>query len=256
MEVIILAGGRGTRIAEESATRPKPMVEIGGRPILWHILNIYAAHGHCDFLVACGYKSEIIKEYFHNFIVHNTDYVIDFATGKLEYLSPKRLGWKVAVVDTGLDTMTGGRIKRLEPLVKGQTFMATYGDGVGNVDIGALVRFHKAHGRLATVTAVRPPSRFGGLNLVGDQVGEFSEKPQTGEGWINGGFFVFERGVFDYLGDDTTILEREPLERLAAAGQLMAFRHPGFWQPMDTLREKQLLESLWADGRAPWKVWS
>lgn len=255
MEVIILAGGRGTRIAEESASRPKPMVEIGGRPLLWHILNIYAGHGHTDFLVACGYKSEIIKEYFHNFIVHNSDYVIDFRTGKLEYVNPHGLEWRVAVVDTGLDTMTGGRIRRLAPLVRGQTFMATYGDGVGNVDITALVAFHRAHGKLATVTAVRPPSRFGGLVLDGGAVREFSEKPQTGEGWINGGFFVFERGVFDYLTDDTTILEREPLERLAADGQLMAFQHTGFWQPMDTLREKQLLESLWSSGNAPWKTW-
>ncbi len=255
MEVIILAGGRGTRIAEESATRPKPMVEIGGRPLLWHILNIYASHGHTDFLVACGYKSEIIKEYFHNFIVHNSDYVIDFRTGKLEYVNPHGLDWRVAVVDTGLDTMTGGRIRRLKPLVRGQTFMATYGDGVGNVDITALVAFHRAHGKLATVTAVRPPSRFGGLVVEGGAVREFSEKPQTGEGWINGGFFVFERGVFDYLTDDTTILEREPLERLAAAGQLMAFEHTGFWQPMDTLREKQLLETLWSSGNAPWKTW-
>jgi len=255
MEVIILAGGRGTRIAEESATRPKPMVEIGGRPLLWHILNIYASHGHADFLVACGYKSEIIKEYFHNFIVHNSDYIIDFRTGTLEYVNPHGLDWRVAVVDTGLDTMTGGRIRRLAPLVRGQTFMATYGDGVGNVDISALVAFHRSHGKLATVTAVRPPSRFGGLVLEGGAVREFSEKPQTGEGWINGGFFVFERGVFDYLADDTTILEREPLERLAADGQLMAFQHTGFWQPMDTLREKQLLETLWGSGNAPWKTW-
>jgi glucose-1-phosphate cytidylyltransferase len=255
MEVIILAGGRGTRIAEESATRPKPMVEIGGRPLLWHILNIYASHGHSDFLIACGYKSEIIKEYFHNFIVHNSDYVIDFRTGKLEYVNPHGLDWRVAVVDTGLDTMTGGRIRRLKSLVRGQTFMATYGDGVSNVDIAALVAFHKSHGKLATVTAVRPPSRFGGLVLEGGKVREFSEKPQTGEGWINGGFFVFERGVFDYLLDDTTILEREPLERLAADKQLMAFEHTGFWQPMDTLREKQLLETLWSSGHAPWKTW-
>jgi glucose-1-phosphate cytidylyltransferase len=255
MEVIILAGGRGTRIAEESATRPKPMVEIGGRPLLWHILNIYASHGHTDFLVACGYKSEIIKEYFHNFIVHNSDYIIDFRTGKLEYVNPHGLDWRVAVVDTGLDTMTGGRIRRLQSLVRGQTFMATYGDGLSNVDIAALLAFHKSHGRLATVTAVRPPSRFGGLVLEGGAVREFSEKPQTGEGWINGGFFVFERGVFDYLAGDTTILEREPLERLAADGQLMAFEHTGFWQPMDTLREKQLLETLWSSGNAPWKTW-
>ncbi|MEO8140585.1 MAG: glucose-1-phosphate cytidylyltransferase [Gemmatimonadota bacterium] len=255
MEVIILAGGRGTRIAEESATRPKPMVEIGGRPLLWHILNIYASHGHTDFLVACGYKSEIIKEYFHNFIVHNSDYIIDFRTGTLEYVNPHGLDWRVAVVDTGLDTMTGGRIRRLQSLVRGQTFMATYGDGLSNVDIAALLAFHKSHGRLATVTAVRPPSRFGGLVLEGGAVREFSEKPQTGEGWINGGFFVFERGVFDYLAGDTTILEREPLERLAADGQLMAFEHTGFWQPMDTLREKQLLETLWSSGNAPWKTW-
>lgn len=255
MEVIILAGGRGTRIAEESATRPKPMVEIGGRPLLWHILNIYASHGHTDFLVACGYKSEIIKEYFHNFIVHNSDYIIDFRTGNLEYVNPHGLDWRVAVVDTGLDTMTGGRIRRLQSLVRGQTFMATYGDGLSNVDIAALLAFHKSHGRLATVTAVRPPSRFGGLVLEGGAVREFSEKPQTGEGWINGGFFVFERGVFDYLAGDTTILEREPLERLAADGQLMAFEHTGFWQPMDTLREKQLLETLWSSGNAPWKTW-
>jgi glucose-1-phosphate cytidylyltransferase len=256
METIILAGGRGTRIAEESATRPKPMVEIGGRPLLWHILNIYASHGHIDFLVACGYKSEIIKEYFHNFIVHNSDYIIDFRTGKLEYVHPHGLDWRVAVVDTGLETMTGGRIRRLKSLVRGDSFMATYGDGVSNVDIGALIAFHRAHGKLATVTAVRPPSRFGGLVLDAGKVREFSEKPQTGEGWINGGFFVFERGVFDYLADDTTILEREPLERLAADGQLMAFEHTGFWQPMDTLREKQLLETLWSSGQAPWKTWT
>ncbi len=255
MQVIILAGGRGTRISEESTTRPKPMVEIGGRPLLWHVMSIYAAHGYTDFLVACGYKGEVIKEYFHNFIVHNSDYVIDLKSGTIEYVSPARLDWRIGVIDTGVDTMTGGRIRRLQPLVKGSTFMATYGDGVGNVDIGALVRFHRSHGRLATVTAVRPPSRFGGLMLDGDRVSEFSEKPQTGEGWINGGFFVFEREVFDYLPDDNTILEREPLERLSQAGQLMAYRHCGFWQPMDTLREKQLLEALWQSGNPPWKTW-
>jgi glucose-1-phosphate cytidylyltransferase len=255
MQVIILAGGRGTRIAEESTTRPKPMVEIGGRPLLWHVMSIYAAHGYTDFLVACGYKGEVIKEYFHNFIVHNSDYVIDLKSGTIEYVSPARLDWRIGVIDTGMDTMTGGRIRRLQPLIKGSTFMATYGDGVGNVDIGALVRFHRSHGRLATVTAVRPPSRFGGLLLDGDRVREFSEKPQTGEGWINGGFFVFEREVFDYLPDDDTILEREPLERLSQAGELMAYRHCGFWQPMDTLREKQLLEALWQSGNPPWKMW-
>ena len=255
METIILAGGRGSRIAEESATRPKPMVEIGGRPILWHIMNVYAHYGHTDFLIACGYKSQVIKQYFHDFIIHNSDYVIELKSGRLDYVNPHGYDWRVAVIDTGLDTMTGGRIKRLKPLVTGPTFMATYGDGVGNIDIEALVRFHRAHGRLATVTAVRPPSRFGGLVLENGHVREFSEKPQTGEGWINGGFFIFERDVFDYLADDATILEREPLERLAQEGQLMAFEHHGFWQPMDTVRERDLLESLWQAGQAPWRVW-
>ncbi|MFN0178765.1 MAG: glucose-1-phosphate cytidylyltransferase [Gemmatimonadales bacterium] len=255
METILLAGGRGSRIAEESASRPKPMVEIGGRPMLWHIMNIYSHYGHSDFLIACGYKSQVIKQYFHEFITHNSDYVIDLKTGRLDYVTPHGYDWRVAVIDTGLDTMTGGRIRRLRGLVKGPTFMATYGDGVGNIDIGALVAFHRAHGKLATVTAVRPPSRFGGLIVDGGQVKEFSEKPQTGEGWINGGFFVFERPVFDYLDDDATVLEREPLEALAKEGQLMAFQHPGFWQPMDTVRERDLLESLWQSGQAPWKVW-
>jgi glucose-1-phosphate cytidylyltransferase len=255
MQVVILAGGRGTRIAEESVTRPKPMVEIGGRPLLWHILNIYAAHGIKDFLIACGYKSEMIKEYFHNFIIRDTDYFVDLRTGAVDLVSPGRLDWRIGVIDTGLETMTGGRILRLRPHLKGSTFMATYGDGVGSVDITALLAFHRQHGKLATVTAVRPPSRFGSLIIEGGRIREFSEKPQTGEGWINGGFFVFEAGVFDYLKDDETVLEREPLERLAADRQLMAYQHEGFWQPMDTLREKQLLESLWHSGNAPWKVW-
>lgn len=255
MEAILLAGGRGSRIAEESASRPKPMVEIGGRPMLWHIMKLYAHHGHTDFLVACGYKSHVIKQYFHEFITHNSDYVIDLRTGRVEYVTPHGLDWRVAVVDTGLDTMTGGRIRRLEPLVRGATFLATYGDGVGDIDLTALVAFHRRHGKLATITAVRPPSRFGGLELDNGRVVEFSEKPQTGEGWINGGFFVFERGVFDYLTDDSTVLEREPLERLAREGQLMAYQHHGFWQPMDTVRERDLLESLWQSGQAPWKVW-
>lgn len=256
MKVVILAGGRGSRLEEETVAKPKPMVEIGGRPMLWHIMNIYASHGHAEFVVACGYKGEIIKDYFHNFVVRTSDYEVDFATGKLELLGPHPLNWRVAVVDTGQETMTGGRILRLRRLLGNSAFMATYGDGLGSVDIGELVRFHRAHGRLATVTAVRPPSRFGGLELEGDQVREFSEKPQTGAGWINGGFFVFEPAVLDYIADDTTILERDPLERLAADGQLMAFRHEGFWQPMDTIREKQILESLWANGPAPWKTWS
>ena len=255
MQVVILAGGRGTRLAEETTLRPKPMVEIGGRPILWHIMSIYAGHGFSDFLLACGYKGEMIKDYFRHYAMREGDYRIHLGTGEVDMVNPSSLDWNVGLVDTGLDTMTGGRIRRLQPWIGQATFMVTYGDGVGNVDVSALVEFHRAHGKLATVTAVRPPSRFGGLNLDGDQVREFSEKPQTGEGWINGGFFVFEPGVFEFLGADSDILERAPLERIAEAGELMAFRHAGFWQPMDTIREKQLLESLWETGDAPWKTW-
>lgn len=254
MKVIILAGGQGTRLAEETTVRPKPMVEIGGKPILWHIMKIYADHGFNDFLIACGYKGEVIKEYFHQIFVHNTDYVVDLRDGSIELVTPSNLDWRIGVIDTGLHTMSGGRIRRLRSWTENSTFMVTYGDGVGDVDIAALLAFHRAHGRLATVTAVRPPARFGGLNLDGDRVREFSEKPQTGEGWINGGFFVFEPGVFDYLPADDTILERDPLERLAADDQLMAFRHAGFWQPMDTIRDRQLLESLWMSGSAPWST--
>jgi glucose-1-phosphate cytidylyltransferase len=253
MKVVILAGGRGTRISEE--TSPKPMVEVGGKPMLWHIMNIYAAHGYREFLVACGYKGDHIKEYFHNFFIHSNDYVIDLKDGSLKVLNTSGTDWKIGVIDTGLDTQTGGRIKRLASWIGDNAFMVTYGDGVAAIDIAKLVEFHRKHGRLATVTAVRPPARFGGLNLKGATVTEFSEKPQAGEGWINGGFFVFEPGVFDYLQDDTTILEREPLERLADAGQLMAFKHTGFWQPMDTLREKRLLDEMWSTGNAPWKIW-
>jgi glucose-1-phosphate cytidylyltransferase len=255
MKVIILAGGRGTRLAEETTVRPKPMVEIGGKPIIWHIMKIYACHGYKDFLVACGYKGEMIKEYFHNYFMHNSDYVIDLRDGSRQIIKSNGDDWRVGMIDTGLDTMTGGRILRLRDWIGSESFMVTYGDGVSNVDIHALVAFHRAHGRLATVTAVRPPARFGGLNLNGDAVAEFSEKPQTGEGWINGGFFVFESDIFDFLSDDQTILEREPLEKLASSDQLMAYRHTSFWQPMDTLRDKYLLEELWSTGKAPWKIW-
>jgi glucose-1-phosphate cytidylyltransferase len=255
MKVVILAGGRGTRLSEETTLRPKPMIEIGGRPILWHIMCIYSMHGFKDFIIACGYKGEMIKEYFHNYFIHNSDYTIDLKNGKKEILNYNKFDWKVSVIDTGSDTLTGGRILRLSRWLSEGSFMVTYGDGVGDIDIAALVDFHKSHGRAATVTAVRPPSRFGGLNIEHNNVVEFSEKPQTGEGWINGGFFVFESRVFDYLKDDNTILERKPLERLAEDGELMAYKHEGFWQPMDTLREKQLLESLWTGGEAPWKVW-
>ena len=255
MKVVILAGGRGTRIAEETHTRPKPMVEVGGKPMLWHIMSIYASHGFNEFLVACGYRGEMIKEYFHNIFIHSNDYVVDLKDGSLKVLNTSGTDWRIGVIDTGLETMTGGRIRRLQSWIGDEPFMVTYGDGLGDVDVRALAEFHREHGKLATVTAVRPPARFGGLTLAGDAVAHFSEKPQTDEGWINGGFFVFEPGVFDFLSGDDAVLEREPLERLAEAGQLMAFRHEGFWQPMDTLREKQLLESLWASGKAPWKIW-
>jgi glucose-1-phosphate cytidylyltransferase len=255
MKVVILAGGKGTRLAEETATRPKPMVEIGGRPILWHIMNIYAAHGFKEFLIPCGYKGEMIKEYFNNVFIHNTDYVIDLRNGSREVVNGCKLDWVIGLIDTGLETMTGGRVRQLRKWIGDDTFMVTYGDCVADVNVRALFEFHRSHGKLATVTAVRPPARFGALVLNGNSVLQFSEKPQTGEGWINGGFFVFEPGVLDYIADDDTPLEREPLERLAGERQLMVHRHEGFWQPMDTLRERQHLESLWATGSAPWKIW-
>jgi glucose-1-phosphate cytidylyltransferase len=256
MDVVILAGGRGTRLAEETIVRPKPMVEIGGHPILWHIMRIYASHGFRRFCVACGYKGEMIKEYFHSFLTHNSDLRIDLASGRVDRLNASPIDWQVTLVDTGLDTMTAGRIRRVIPHLEPGPFLVTYGDGLGNIDVTALVRFHQSHGKLATVTAVRPPARFGDLQLDGDRVAAFAEKPQTEEGWINGGFFLFERAVLEYLDGDTQSLERGPLDTLASAGQLMAFKHAGFWQPMDTVRERDLLESLWASGQAPWKTWT
>lgn len=256
MKVVILAGGKGTRLSEETTARPKPMVEIGGKPILWHLMHLYAAHGHKDFLIACGYKGDLIKEYFHNFALHQSDFIVDLATDRREIVNAGGLDWRIGVIDTGQDTMTGGRILRLRKWLADGAFMATYGDGLGDVDISALLAFHRSHGKLATVTAVHPPARFGGLVLAGSRVQRFSEKPQTEADWINGGFFIFESRVLDYLKDDSTILERDPLERLAEDGQLMAYCHEGFWQPMDTLREKQILELLWAEGQAPWKVWT
>jgi glucose-1-phosphate cytidylyltransferase len=251
MKVIILAGGMGTRLAEETSTRPKPMVEIGGKPMLWHIMSLYARHGFTDFLIACGYKGEMIKEYFHNFLIHNSNLFIDLKDGSCRLANTSAPDWKVGLVDTGLNTLTGGRLRRLGDLLRG-TFMVTYGDGLADIDLGKLAAFHRNHGKLATVTAVSPIARFGGLDLDGDRVSRFAEKPQTGEGWINGGFFVFEPKVLDYISGDQTALEGEPLERLAADGQLMAYRHTGFWHPMDTLRDKQYLESLWNSGKAPW----
>ncbi len=255
MKVVILAGGLGTRLSEETAVKPKPMVEIGGKPIIWHIMNIYASYGFNEFVVACGYKGELIKEYFLGFFQHHNDFVVDLETGRVETLSVKAPRWRISVVDTGRETQTGGRVRRLREWLGGERFMCTYGDGVGNVDVGELVRFHERSGRVATLTAVRPPSRFGALSLEAGQVKEFSEKPQTGEGWTNGGFFVFEPSIFDYLDGDSSVLEREPLARLAAQGELSAFSHDGFWQPMDTLRERQILEELWERGTAPWKTW-
>jgi glucose-1-phosphate cytidylyltransferase len=218
-------------------------------------MRLYAHHGFNDFLVACGYKGEIIKQYFHNFHAHNNDYIVNLQDGSRELLNPGSIDWRVGVIDTGQNTMTGGRLLRLKAQLEGERFMISYGDGLGNIDIRALIDFHESHGGLATVTAVRPPSRFGALHMEGNAVTQFSEKPQTEAGWINGGFFVFEPEIFNYLEDDATVLEREPMEKLADDGQLFAFRHEGFWQPMDTLREKRLLESLWQEGNAPWKVW-
>lgn len=255
MKVVILAGGLGTRLSEETHLRPKPMVEIGGKPILWHIMNIYASAGFDNFLIACGYKGEIIKEYFKNFFFHNSDLYVNLSDGSHDVVNNFNNSWRIGLIDTGIHTMTGGRILRLKELIGKETFMVTYGDGLGSIDIRTLVTFHQDHGKLATITAVRPPARFGRLELDGDSVINFSEKPQTGEGWINGGFFVFEPEVINYINGDHSILERETLESLSKDGQLMAFRHEGFWQPMDTLREKQLLESLWTSGKAPWKVW-
>ena len=254
MKVIILAGGLGTRLSEETTTRPKPMVEIGGRPMLWHIMSIYARHGFTDFLVACGYKGEVIKEYFRNFHIHSSDVFINLKDGSTKVVNSDAPDWQVGLIDTGLNTLTGGRLRRLRSAVEGQRFMVTYGDGVGDIDLTELLAFHVHHGKLATVTAVSPVARFGSLQLDGKCVSKFAEKPKTGEGWINGGFFVFEPQVLDYIANDETTLEGEPLERLAAEGQLMAYEHRGFWHPMDTLRDKQYLEALWTSGSAPWKV--
>ena len=257
IKTIILAGGLGTRLAEETTIRPKPMVEIGGHPILWHIMNIYAWHGFPEFIVALGYKGEMVKDFFLRFNAVNSDLSVDLASGAATLHGARKPGWKVHLADTGRDTQTGGRMLRLRSWLEGEdTFMMTYGDGVADIDLGALVAFHRRHGKLATVTAVRPPARFGAIQFDGDRVARFAEKPQANEGWINGGFFVLDRRVLDYINSDHEPWETGPMERLTAAGELMAYRHEGFWQPMDTLRERNYLEDLWNAGRAPWKVWS
>lgn len=256
MKVILLAGGLGTRLAEETSVRPKPMVEIGGQPILWHIMKGYAHHGFSEFIVALGYRGDVIKEWFLRQNELMNDLTVDLSKGVTTVHSSRQPGWRVHLVDTGAETMTGGRIRRLRQWIGDETFMATYGDGVGDVDLPALLAFHKKHGKLATVTGVHPPTRFGLLGLTGDQVTHFEEKPAGAEGWVNGGFFVFEPGVFEFLStDDDCMLERVPLERIVRDGQLMAYRHEGEFFPMDTHRDHVALNELWSTGKASWKVW-
>ncbi|MBX7190666.1 MAG: glucose-1-phosphate cytidylyltransferase [Sandaracinaceae bacterium] len=255
MKVVILAGGRGTRLAEETDVRPKPMVEIGGLPIVWHIMKGFSHHGFDEFALALGYKGDFIKRWFLDRRALAGDISLDMHTGQVDRRERVDEAWRVHLVDTGLDTLTGGRVKRLAPMLK-ETFVVTYGDGVADVDVKELVAFHKREGRLATITAVRPPARFGAIEFDGNRVERFSEKPQAGEGWINGGFMVLEPAVLDLIPGDDTSLEVETLEILAKSGQLSAFRHPGFWQCMDTLRDKLLLQSLWEHGQAPWKQWA
>jgi glucose-1-phosphate cytidylyltransferase len=255
MKVAILSGGLGTRLQEETTVKPKPMVEIGGRPILWHIMHMYAHHGLTEFVLALGYKAELIREYFLRYNQVSRDVTVRLADGSATTHGALSEDYTVHMIDTGQTSQTGGRIKRLKKWIGNNTFCLTYGDGVADVDITKLIAFHRAHGRLATVTAVRPPARFGGLEIEGDTVRSFAEKEQTSEGWINGGFFVLEPAVFDYIANDETIWEREPLERLAAEDQFRAFKHEGFWWPMDTMRDVKLLEAHWASGKAPWKTW-
>src|SRR6266536_6212289 len=256
MKAIILAGGFGSRLSEETVVRPKPMVEIGGKPILWHIMNIYGEHGVNEFIIALGYKAEFIKEYFLNFEAFNNDISVDLSSGKITVYDGNQSQWKVHLVDTGFYTQTGGRLKRLARWLDGEdTFMFTYGDGVADIDIGALLRFHNSHGKLATVTSARSPSRFGRIVFKGDQIAEFHEKPEKAEGWINGGFFVLNQKVIDYIDGDETVWERDVVETLARAGQMEGYRHYGFWSCMDTMRERNFLEDLWRSGRAPWRIW-
>lgn len=255
MKVVILAGGLGTRLSEETQIKPKPMVEVGDQPILWHIMKHYAHYGCAEFFIALGYKGEVIKRYMLDYHALSGNMTVNVATGEVVSKAEAHEDWMIHLVDTGQATNTGGRLKRLEPFLRDGTFMLTYGDGVSNVDLDELLRFHRSHGKIGTVTAVRPPARFGGLVFDGDMVSEFTEKPQIGEGWINGGFLVLEPEIFDYLEGDSDSLEVDALEKLADDRQLAAFRHEQFWQCMDTLRDKRLLDTLWSEGDAPWRVW-
>ncbi len=256
MKAIILAGGLGTRLSEETASRPKPMVEVGGMPILWHILKMYSHHGINDFVICCGYKGYVIKEYFANYFLHMSDVTFDMRSNRMEVHQKRAEPWNVTLVDTGVESMTGGRLARVAKYVQNdEAFCMTYGDGVSDIDIGASIEFHRSHGKAATLTASYPPGRFGALDIQGDKVRSFKEKPRGDGALVNGGFFVLSPKVLGYLKDDSTIWEQEPLANLAAEGELMAFQHDGFWQPMDTLRDKQLLDELWASGKAPWKKW-
>lgn len=257
MKAVILAGGLGTRLSEETTIKPKPMVEIGGKPILWHIMKSYSSYGIHDFVICCGYKGYVIKEYFANYFLHTSDVTFDMQKNEMEVHTRNAEPWKVTLVDTGDETMTGGRLKRVRQyLCDEEAFCFTYGDGVSDVDLGEVIKFHAAHGKLATLTATQPPGRFGSLNLDGNRVNSFQEKPQGDGAWINGGFFVLSPKVIDYIQDDATIWEKTPMEQLAHEGQMDAYFHQGFWQPMDTLRDKIHLEELWASGQAPWKTWS
>ena len=256
MKAVILAGGLGTRLSEETSTRPKPMVEIGGKPILWHIMKMYSAHGINDFIICCGYKGYVIKEYFANYFLHMSDVTFNMGDNTMQVHDKRAEAWSVTLVDTGDDSMTGGRLRRVAEYVKNdESFCFTYGDGVADIDIASEIAFHCAHGKLATVAAVQPPGRYGALIRNGDSVSAFMEKPQGDGGWINGGFFVLQPEVIDLIEGDNSSWETEPMQKLAEQGQLMAFEHTGFWQPMDTLREKNLLEEMWQSGNAPWKLW-
>ena len=256
MKTVILAGGLGTRISEESHLKPKPMIEIGGKPILWHIMKWYSAHGANDFIICCGYRQHIIKEYFADYYLHNSDVTFNFRNGnKIHIHCNTAENWSVTLVDTGLETLTGGRLRRVQQYIADETFMLTYGDGISDVDIEALIKFHKSHKKIATITTVKPEVRFGVMDINNNQINAFREKSESDIAVVNGGFMVFEPSVFEYLENDMTVLEREPLERLAADGNLMAFTHNGFWQCMDTQRDRQKLEDLWASGQAPWRKW-